>query len=504
MTREFRHSPSRRGSSGIAETAGRALGLALVLATTLMLCGCQTHGSRMDVAEAAEGKVTLRGQVVDSAGNGIPGIAIVVEQERRVREQLSPLDRPRYVWSVASDGEGNWDVDGPVPNITLLISAGAGRAWLARPRGPHAQDPEPNEIGVLTPTEAVISGIDFVLYHRASIVGQVLGPGGRPLEGALIHVLDSGSSTRSGTTGHFRVDWFVPGTPVTLIVKHEDAATRICDPVSVEEGQTLQMEARLSAGGAVRGRLTPREGKVAYNEVLQPSLRFLPAGRLEDELSLRVRRVWEPGSPGGPCAMGTDIVPRPDKTGLFLVEHLPAGKVDLHLTAWWDFTPEGEQPDHVTSRFCRETPPELLARMAPALRTLFPVVKYPVLFFGTVSDIEVREGEVTDLGDIHYEQPGRLTGRVLDAGDKPVHDMPVYLTLTKFERVGMHDANSKLIFLDTVMTRTDAEGRYTFEHLCRGRRKVWIGRFDGPHTEKVEIDMGGREQVEIDLRLADR
>ncbi|HVP13282.1 MAG TPA: carboxypeptidase regulatory-like domain-containing protein [Phycisphaerae bacterium] len=444
-------------------------------------------------------KVSLRGRVVDRAEHGLAGITVRVGRPS-ASEQSRPSPDSYDKWDAETTREGYWQIDLPASNRPLTISPDLGKKWIGRPRGPHRPANADNEIGVLTPTTPVVTGLDFVLWKRATISGTVRGPDDQPLAKAVIFVLESSFSFETDPKGSFSFSEFLPGEPVTLIVKHKLGATRICEPVTVAEGQTRTLDVRLTQGGTVRGRVTPLAGRVDYSDTWKPRLEFMPAGRTESQLSLRITRTIEPHP--NVCGIVNDDPPHPALDGTFVVEHLPAGRVDLRLGARGDFTPEDEKAAQLplASNYLRETPPEFYQRIPPGDQKVYPVVKYSVPYLGVIRDIEVRESEVTDLGEIHYEQPGRLTGRVLRADGTTAANATVYVSLTLMEKIGFFDTDSRQFWIDIVQTHTDADGKYAFEFLCRGPRRLWTGRFDAPDSAKREFDMDGRAELVVDLR----
>jgi hypothetical protein len=69
------------------------------------------------------------------------------------------------------------------------------------------------------------------------------------------------------------------------------------------------------------------------------------------------------------------------------------------------------------------------------------------------------------------------------------------------ETTGFFERDNQQFRIDVVLTHTDANGKYGFEYLCRGPRRVWAGWFDTPGSAEREIDRGGLAEVVFDVRV---
>ncbi|MCB9916682.1 MAG: carboxypeptidase regulatory-like domain-containing protein [Planctomycetes bacterium] len=242
---------------------------------------------------------------------------------------------------------------------------------------------------------------------RLGLRGRVVDVEGRPIAGAEVRwalyrlggrALRLRAAATTGPDGTFAFDGAAPSHPrLVLVARHDAFAPTVVERRLSGADDALDLgDVVLAAGGAIVGRvLGPGATPVAGTE-----LRLRPAGGNElDRLE-----AWRELLPA----------PRVRPDGRFAVERLPAGS--YRLQAW-----------------------------APGLQRVAP--ETPTI---------VREGEVTDVGELVLARGYRLAGVVLDPLGAPREGATV--------RVRDAPSAGRGLSVRAVL-RTDALGRFELDHL---------------------------------------
>ncbi len=459
---------------------------------------------------------TLRGRVVRSNGAGVADVLIFVTVilEGRARFHRSDDEMPE-MWQATTQRDGSWEITAPVAGRKIGIDARFTPRTCGEPpkdpkdmtpaeraaerygivaTGAHEQPDFPSHIGVLRPRAGVTESLDFAVREWCRIAGRVSDSAGRPLRGARIDATDIGTGFITDDDGRVEAR-LLPGGSTRILVAHPDGARQVLGPFELNEGKTVTFAAKLARGGGLRGKLVMDRGGVYWHSQYGPILSVSTPNERSPSASLAVQ--FREGDP-----MQDLWWPTPERDGSFLIEHLPAGVVDFSASAYLLDDAAGERDEFQPDRLCRETPTELLERIDPEQRRAFPSIKYPVPLQAFARGIEIREGQITDIGEVHYELPGRVSGVVRGSDGRLAADAPVYLSLTRFEQVQFEDVNGEGFMLDTIMTRTDANGHFSFDNICRGERSIWAGAFDAPRDARVSLNVEPTSEIRIELKAA--
>lgn len=169
--------------------------------------------------------LSVRGRVVDEAGAGLPGAAVI-----------ATLGARRVADARAAEG-GRFSLDGVPPGATLTASREGYESSAARA-----------EEG---------ADVELVLRAQTFVSGVVLAAGDLPAPGVQVLARGAGrAAATTGSGGEFRIAVREPG-PVTLLAHHSGFGA---GELSVE-APASGLELRLSPLGAIRARLVDAAGR---------------------------------------------------------------------------------------------------------------------------------------------------------------------------------------------------------------------------------------------------
>lgn len=293
-----------------------------------------------------------------------------------------------------------------------------------------------------------------------TLTGVVTDDSGRPLQGVHVNadgarLSSSGLTNRRGRyrievyAGPYRVSFGGPGGASYALEFHPDVPTSdLAELVTVEEGATTAVDAEVSPGARLSGRVFDATGRPvalrnSYAEIVH----------VEAWLPTRKGRRWTP----------LEEV-RMD-AGRYALTGLPPGRYRVRF-------------DH------------------PRIGTVYhPAATRP----GTARHVRLSRGERVAGVDVRIPPPATLTGRVLSARGLPLAGVPI-LSWSRIHGVRM-GAGSMWQMVDPRRTTTDADGRYAFTGLGTGTYTVSPGKappgdflIGSPcralHDESVRVDAG--------------
>jgi protocatechuate 3,4-dioxygenase beta subunit len=213
----------------------------------------------------------LRGRVVDSAGNGIPGLSLSLWRGSETQRPLL-IDPWGDVQVITSGADGRFEaLELPPGDLTLRIEDPRWRALGACVAGLRSGE--------------LREGLELVLLRSASLRGLVTDALGEPLAGARITAgmregIGGLMVATSDAEGHFAFDAALPGEYV-LSASSERAAAHSASVLALPEGGHVQADLRLSRGSELRVEVGDHEAPVRVRVV--DAIGFLHADQ----------RVWQ-------------------------------------------------------------------------------------------------------------------------------------------------------------------------------------------------------------------
>jgi protocatechuate 3,4-dioxygenase beta subunit len=412
-------------------------------------CEVSVHietSARTEIELEVARPATVRGRVVDEAGEPLVGVAVsrtrqLAESARSIGSAVFDLDLGSLGSQVArlfrddrderlatSGADGAFEIRGPGDGPLLLRFdlPGRGSRWLRVEKRPDSAD-----MG------------DVAMPRGCRIEGQVL-RGDRGLAGAAVTVIGEQSQAVAVTRadGHYRVDDLLPGrysvrarlpsAPTgsrdrDVVIEPDRPATNVL--LVIEAGRTVRGVVTGTDGQPVPGALVSMRGAVGQIAMADSAGEFLfelPDRDVELQVSLadrsRPRLVPVPASQQRvsveldtppTCTLAArvqSLIGRKRMPGVLLrITPLDGGGDEAAVQSRWLDTPNGD----------------LRWELCPAGRVRLEVRADDCA--PLVVERDLAANEVHQLGDVLLEPGALLTGRVVDDRGAPVADAVVWL-----------------------------------------------------------------------------
>jgi uncharacterized GH25 family protein len=428
-----------------------------------------------DAVEIALGHgATLAGRVLDAADNPVAGARVLVGPYGTD----APWEEPAFL--LADEKRARFA-------LGRAVTDARGRYTM---RG--LEEDEEYIVYARTPAARGTGDSDVRMVKLASLTVRVLAPDGKELEDAYV-VVDDGEDHENLEPGEAQL--LKPGK-YELHVSERGLVPHRSD-IELGRGERREIDVRLTSGGELRGVVVDESGRPVVEATL-----MLPRG-------------------GGST--------HTDEQGAFCLAGLPAGRtlVRVGATGFYSLTSEVTAGEPV--RFVLEVSGRITGRLVP--RPSSGKIGYDVSYAGGASGgsmpldeqgrfvlwdpgvsgpleltlepenaapihlraVVVERGETTDLGNLAVEPGVSLQGRVLDPAGRPVAAAAVEVRAPTY-----HAA-----------VRTDADGRFRFEHQLREALTLhvvadgypaWWPRVDPTRPVTVRLRVGG----EIKGHVVDR
>lgn len=263
--------------------------------------------------------------------------------------------------------------------------------------------------------------------------------GGEPVDGGMVtflreggNVMDSFSPADVAKDGTYELVIDGGGRATAIYAREGFGRTGTEFPVVIPQRSEYRLDLELP-GGAIVGRLLGTDG-----------------GPLPDQVVSLERRSGLPALTG----MGMGNMTETDADGRFLFEDLEDGTYDLRAGGAGFFSGSAETAATV------------------------------------VSGVEVREGKPAPDVTIRLEEPGEVTGRVVDAGGRPAAGVTLFV----------RDEDGVLLARVSAVD-TDANGRFVYRGLPAGNVLV-EARGDAGSAAPVAVRVRSGGTTEVELRLS--
>ncbi|HXI12069.1 MAG TPA: carboxypeptidase regulatory-like domain-containing protein [Thermoanaerobaculia bacterium] len=374
-----------------------------------------------DVAILIPSGMSVTGRITNTKGEGLSGVEVSATEN--VQDRGSVIRTVMFSRSGSSSGEDAVKSDA---KGTFLIKLKPGSYDLDFNLDGFAPKRLSSQV-----VGRETAPIEVVLEPGVEIQGRVVRADGSGVPDARLQLMSSGRQIEpvmTGGDGSFTIPNLLPGQLRLFVLKQEEMISEM-RMVSAPSRDVL---IELSPGGKISARVVDKGTK-------QPILDF-DAG-------------FTPGR-GGPITIRRPSEKRPFRTddGRFLLENVPAGQVDLKVSA----------PGYVETRM--------------------PAVK-------------VEEGKVTEV-EVVLEPGVRLVGKVTDAAGAPVAGVFVgQETADDGAMRGMLERSP----LGTSVS-TDANGDYVVDSL-ETSEKNFTFRKGGFVTEIRSVKLSGKE-TRLDVKLS--
>ncbi|MCI0589259.1 MAG: sigma-70 family RNA polymerase sigma factor [Planctomycetes bacterium] len=442
----------------------------------------------------------LAGSVFDGSGAPVAGASVAVTDPDRNSTVLLFDGRgtrnPPPQWKV-TDGSGAFRFDSLAPRRLLLVVWARGFGLFRRVMEAPSTDEE--EVRVTLEPEARVSG-------------RVTDDRGRPVARARVERIGPESISRSSVTsdedGRFELA-DLPAEEATFTARHDRLGFALVR-LRPEAGRTKEWNPVLAKEGGLSGDLADASGRPlggwsitvrdpserdARETVVQTrsdgsfSVPLPPEGRLEiqacapgawTEFPALVRRDVDPDA--GPIHL---VLAEPDRTFGRILGAVadPEGKpsddalvsVDSPGSALW----RGFVPEAGTGRFEIERVPP-----GPCLVEVRPR-EFPWVSLGS---LEVRAGEVVDVGAVRLRRGGTLSGEITGAAEASLATLEIELAAEEWKAARPVSRTGK---------------RFWTGSLAPGRYRLSV-RGDGLWSEgaECEVEEGLAKRVEIAVERA--
>ncbi len=358
------------------------------------------------------------GKVLDPDRRPVAGAQVTLRTSvpagpERFRAALRPENQDTF--EAVTGADGRFDLRHLPAGRYDLTARGRGWAPLTVPSLGIPEAHRATDLGTL------------VLAPGVALEGSVVDSAGKPVEGAAIHLrepIDNSfpfplpgpeeePAALSGPDGFFRIEDLRAGSTVSLSVLRTGYMAGEAKGVRLPVDQPVRIA--LQEVGTLSGRVVDSDGE--------------PVADISVRVGFQQRHLFVRGSGSTPMES------RSDPEGLFRIQDVPPGPVDLVAQA------SGWQP-------------------------------------GTVAGLELRAGEDKRGIEIVLSPAAVLRGRVLAPSGRAVPDAQVHLA-PEDRQSGLH------------MVSTDDEGRYELDSLPPGLRTLEASHPDhGMARRQVEVRVG--------------
>lgn len=415
----------------------------------------------------------MAGQVVDAEGEPVPGVHVTAQRAGWssgciINSPPQPCaGNPNYRMG-STDAEGRFVFESLEPGWFEVSVSDGDRPQKVRWHGLAGESG---------------SEVEFALARkRVPVVGRVVSADGKPVEGAQVSL--AGSEVSTDAAGAFQVSRVFTGSQ-QVRVSHPDLG-QVTEEVRIQ-GSPARLTVRMPRASLVEGRVAARDGSPLPKARLSVDWRTVELdaeGRFRLNLSegehvIRAEaRDWVTAektvtATGEPIEL--DLVLSRPGTVAGRITGLPPGErgaVELQEGPEERYGGIGANED---GRFRVHT-------VAPGTWTL---VASDNNGRTVTRRVQVEEGSLLDVGELHFPPLPAVHGRVLDPAGSPIPGADVTVTFEQGER--------------KVYAGTDAEGRFT-AHLVDGTWTV-KAELKGFGPAATTLMMSGAPAEIPDLRL---
>lgn len=400
--------------------------------------------------------------------------------------------QPRTARTTTTDPAGRFRVDALAPGVyTLAATASAG--YAPRAFG-HASLEDAG-----TPIRLVLGqqfSATITLPRTSSISGQLLDESGAPATGsvrAMAWVRRNGSRTRQSFTatadddGHYRIANLSPGSyTITANGAYTGGDVRRMTPALIDR--------------AARAVAHPDEPIPPLDPASAPTFTFVP--------------VFYPNAATDEDASLVTLAPSEDRTGIDLrLRTTPTTQIDVAVFDHRGLPVNSTLVEVIDAKGQRPAQSPLtdkdgqfrMGRLLPGPYTL--LVHHGVRLSGpgepaAVVDLWGATSIVATIGSvakarIDLFQGVQVTGRVVFEGASAP---PADLRSVRVELVGIDGLYRPLATAGNMLTRTDAQGRFTIEDVPPGAFAVQVAGLTGPWSP-MSIMAGSRDALDTGLAV---
>ena len=428
----------------------------------------------------------LAGTVVDENGHVVADARVTLEATRDSLRVRSPRSEDDGTWHIANLAAGHYKI-----SATSDDRIGDG------------------EIEVDTDGQHARAGVVVRVAQGASVIGTVVDGNGRPV--ALAEVTGGGKSAKTGDDGAFELRGLAAGE-AELVAHTDDAGSlTVKKTLGAHEHAHVQLTVLPStiAGIVVDGQGAPLEGiritasspdpnGIAF-QVTDEHGRFTLGGIPPGLYKVSARHPDETG-PSGEVSADVRTGTRDAKLvlpaqatviGRVVIAGAPVTYFGVSLAS------DAENARFESPQPVRDAGGAFKLKHVAAGSWALAIVG-PDFRVRVIEHVTVREGVVTDLGDVVVERGLRIEGKVVDARGTPVAGALVRLG-DGVERPGGEPL--RLALAGTYATRSDAGGQYHFDGVepTDSARKLIATHPTAGASTVVEVAPG---QTTVDLVLA--
>jgi len=499
---------------GMASVAARADGYAPAQA---LIAVPDAPGAVASAQIELRAGAPVSGVVVSEDGAPIAGAQV------SERDVAAPFDLPDPRDQVTTDDQGRF----------TLPAVAAGTYRVQATHKTHAPgSSEAITVDGATPK----TDVRVVLEKGGVLAGKVVDQGGAPVPWATVRVGAVGGwaagpnqmATRqvvAGDDGAFEIQG-LPRKALRALAMSEEASSAAVPVDLSAQAERRDLVLRLDIAGRIEGIVVDGAGE-PVPEVRVVALPDFFAGESGEDFPLR-----------GAATEGTD------GGGRFVLRGLPEGKYRLHANRggasqnWWGREGTRAQTGDTEVRVVLEadgrirgvvaledgspaglftvsagwwSPPVPSAdpRGAFELPAVPPgshdlTIRGPEFAEKTVRGVEVKPGEVTDVGTITVTRGRSVTGRVLTAGGKPVAGATVVLGKQLLgDGTSLASSAMKAFEAQTGVrrTQTDGSGYYAIRGIGSDAELVLAAEHEAHGRSAAAVVKPGTDSPSIDLRL---